>query len=298
MATVTTQNAAVANRTAIALASGYETYNPISPVVFKDVDPTRRDEIFSIHAHDGSFTEVGEAANFPSVDILQVGSLTLTQRTFKKKLVVSKLMQRFDSENAIMEEAMMIGFDARVSADQLCADVLNAGFTTETTWDGNSLFNNSHVVGSLAVVNDNLNSGALTDTSLNDGIVLMRDLVSHRGLAMPVLPRFLIVPTALEKKARELLDSGLDPESANNSVNTHRSRGITVVVWELLTSTTAWFLAGDKMYHKLVKLVSIPFTVENRPGIYTESGSAEVRVDYALEAGAPDYLGVVGSLGT
>lgn len=298
MATVTTGNQSIANRLAVSLASGFDTYKPLAPIIFNDREPTRKDEIFAISAQDGSFSAVAEDAAYPSVDITEVGSKTLTQAEYKKKLVISDMMQRFDTEGALMEEAMRIGFHGQLKMDQLCADVLNGGFATETTWDGDFLFSDSHAVGSTGLnTNDNLVSGALTDTTLNTAIVALRKMKDHNGVIMPVVPRYLVVPSALEKKARELVESTLDPESANNTVNTYRSRGIQVVVWELLTSDTAWFLLSEKMFHRLMRLVAIPMSVETRAGIYTESGSEEVRCKFAIKAGAPDYLGAVGSTG-
>lgn len=298
MATRTSDNASIANRTAIALASGYDMYEPLAPLLFNDEMPTRKDEIFSIHAHDGAFSEVAEDANFPSVDIVEVGSKTLSQRTFKKKLVISQLMKRFDSEGKIMKEAMRIGYDMRLSQDQLAADVLNNGFSATTVWDGLALFSDAHLIGATGFTQDNLETGALSDTVLNAEIISLRALKTHRNTKMPLPPRTLLVPIQLEKKARELIESMGAPESANNNTNTHRSRGIQIVVWELLSSATAHFLLSDKLFHNLTRLVAIAPLIEVRGRIYTESGSEEVRAEYATQCGAPDYLGVVGNQGT
>ena len=298
MATTTSVNESIANKTAEAFLAGFNTYQPLAPVLFRQHDPKRKDEIFSIHAFSASWNALGEGDVFPSNDIQEVGTITMSQLRYAEKIPITQMMKNFDSEGMLLDEATKLGYSARVQADQLHANVLVNGFGTELTWDGNSLFNDSHNVGSLTgVTQDNLVSGALTDSTLNDAIVLLRRQVDHRNQSMPLVPRVLVVPPDLEKKARELVESGLDPESANNSINTNRSRGIHVVVWELLTSTTAWFLLADKPMHGLVSLVSQPLILETRDRLLTESGNTEVRAEFHLTAGARDYLGAVGSTG-
>ena len=298
MASTTTVNSSVANRTAVALKSGYDSYQPKGDLIFTPHNPLRKDEIFSIAAHDGAFSQVGEGANYPSVDISEVGTKTLSQAEYKKKLVITQLMKAFDNESAVLREAYMIGKDARLKYDGVMADVLNNAFTTTTTWDGDALVSTTHAIGSTAAEQSNSVSGALSDTTLNTAITALMTQKNHRNTNQPLLPRYLIVPPALGKKAHELISSPGNPEAANNNINTYTKFGIQVITWELLSSTTAWFLVADKMENALKKLVSAEPSMELRSGIYTESGSDEIRMYFALQAGAPDYLGFEGSLGT
>lgn len=298
MSTVTSTNQSIANRTAVALASGFKSYDPIAPVIFKDKMPTRETEIFVISAQDSTFDEVAQDAAYPSDSINEAGTKSFKQASYKKKLNISQLMKRFDSEGAIMEEAYNKGYLAKVKMDQLCANVLNNGFTTETTWDGQALFYDSHTVGTTpGATNDNLTTGALTDTTLNAAIVLLRTMKDMNNAPMPLQPAYLVVPPALWKKARELVESTGNPEAANLNVNTYHSAGIKVVCWNLLTSTTAWFLLSEKNFHYLYNLTAIPLTIQTLDGKYTDNGSDEIRVDWAMKAGAPNYVGAVGSTG-
>lgn len=297
MATLTTSNLEIANRTAIALRSGFDTYVIKGDLIFNDTPPTRFNEIMSIHAHDGGFDAVAESANYPEVTIQTVGSKTFTQIEYKKKLVISQMLKRFDSEGALYREAMKIGMDGAIKIDQLLADVFNNGFTTETAWDGDALFSASHNIGSTGLTQSNLATGALTDANFNAGRVLMMNFKNHRNTANPVPVRNAIVGTALETKIKQLLWSEGNPESGNRNLNTYKQEGITPIVWELLTSTTAWFLTGDKLHHELHKFQALPLKVQTRPALMSENGSEEVRCDFSQIAGAGDYLGLVGSNG-
>lgn len=297
MTTVINSSSAIANNLALIVDSSFETYTPLAPIIFNDVTPTRHDEKFTVISSEGDIPEVGEDDIFPGADISEAGTKTLTQASYKRKYALSQLMKRFDTEAKMMKHMAGVGRKAGIKMDRLCADVLNGGFDTETVWSGDFLFGATQAIGSTGLTQSNLVAGALTDSTLNDAVVALRNLKDHDNLEDPTSPRWLVVPTALEKKAKELVHQGLDPESANHTHNTHGDRGIKVVVWELLTSSTAWFLLTDKMFHELNKLVARDFKVVTRDGIYTDTGSDEIRVDFAMKAGAVDYRGTTGSTG-
>jgi len=288
----------IVNKAAIAIKTGYDTYMPVADMFFTDVPKERFAEKFTINASDGDIPEVADDAAFPESEIMELGSLTLNQATYKRKYSASQLAKNYDSEGKLVKAMMKVGRKGRIKDDRNCANVFNNGFTTLTTFDGNALFHASHTVDLNGNTQSNLVSGALTDTTLNDGIVLLSDLKDHDGLEDPLAAAYLLVPTALEKKAKELVFSKLDPESANNTTNTHANRGIQVVVWPLLTSTTAWFLVSEKMFNELTRVVGDPFDVQVRSGIYTETNVDEVRLQFSMVAGAPDYRGVTGATGT
>jgi hypothetical protein len=62
--------------------------------------------------------------------------------------------------------------------------------------------------------------------------------------------KHLIIPPALKWKAKELLESELDPDTANNAKNTLKNE-LTYTVCHFLTSTTGYTLLTDKQYHDL-----------------------------------------------
>lgn len=287
----------IVNKAAIALKVGYDQYSPVNDMFFTDVPKERFAEKFTITSVDGDIPEAAEDGAFPEAQFLEAGSVTLNQITYKRKYTESQLLKNYDTEGKLIREMMRIGRRWKIKEDQLCANVLNNGFATGTTWDGDFVFSASHNIGSTGNTQSNLTTGALTDTTLNAGLILGANFKDHDGLADPMTYRYLVVPTALEKKAKELVYSALNPESANNNINTHQNRGLQVVVWPLLTSTTAWFLLSEKTFNSLVKVIGDTFEPQVRPGIYTDTNVAEVRGQASMVAGATDYKGMVGSLG-
>ena len=61
----------------------------------------------------------------------------------------------------------------------------------------------------------------------------------------------LVVPLELQDKAYELINSDLDPESANNAKNWIRNIKISVFVADFLTDPDAWFVIANKSVHRI-----------------------------------------------
>jgi len=278
-----------------AFNSGWRNYTPKYQFIFAEMSPERVDEKFSITASGGDIPAVAEGAAFPQVNIAEVGSKTLTQGSFKEALPITTLLQRFDNYGVVIEEAQKQGYRARLTMDRIGANVLNNAFGATTTWDGLSLYNNAHLVGNTGFTQDNLLTGQLADSTLNTAQILLRTMKDHNNQEMALLPRTLVVAPDFAKKAFELTESQGAPESANRNSNFFNTLGLQVVVWELLTDSDAWFLFSDKTFTRMRYLVAIPPKVEyvRRP----ETGNYEYQLEFAVVAGAPDYLGTVGSQG-
>lgn len=296
MAATTSLNPSDANKLVLeAYTSGYQLYTPRYQTIFTEREPQRKDEKFSVTASGGDIPEVAEGAAFPTVDITEVGTKAASQLVYKESLPVTTLMQRFDNYGTVVEEARKQGYRARLSMDRIGANVLNNGFSTETTWDGLPLFDDAHLIGNTGQTQDNDFALDLTETNLNTLITALRDQKDHNNQELAMIPRTLVVATGDAKKAFELTASQGAPESANRYSNYFNTLGINVVVWELLSDADAWFLFADKMYTYLRYLVAIEPKVEyiRRP----ESGNYEYQIEFACVAKAVDYVGSVGSTG-
>ena len=220
----------------------------------------------------------------------------MSQVEYKESLPITKLLQRFDNYGVIVEEASKQGYRARLTMDRACANVLNNAAGTSTVWDGHPLAYATHHVGNTGTTQSNVVSGALTESSLNAAQIALRKMVDHNGQEMALMPRTLVVPVNLAKKAFELTASQGSPESANRNSNFLNTLGLQVVVWELLTSTTQWLLLADKVFTRFRLLPSIAPTVEyiRRP----ETGNHEYQLQFDIAVGVVDYLGVEHSTGT
>lgn len=142
-----------------------------------------------------------------------------------------------------------LGNVAGETQEVLVHDILNSGTvtTTHTAGDGLAIFSTAHKrLDGSTWSNRSAADGALAAATLRQGILDFENTLSDRGIQQVQKPKILLVPTALEWTARELLNSAYDPETANNAINPIQSRSLQLVVDPFLTSTTAWFLIGDK----------------------------------------------------
>ena len=111
------------------------------------------------------------------------------------------------------------------SAKRLEADLVYEVLTgNPTLQDGKALFHTAH---------GNLVTGVtgLTVSSLSEPRAMMRKQKGvNSNVPINVVPRFLIVPAAMETTAEQLLASVVDPSKSNDTVNPEFIRGLTLVV--------------------------------------------------------------------
>jgi hypothetical protein len=135
------------------------------------------------------------------------------------------------------------------------ADIFDNGFTTNG-YDGVPLFSNSHPLeNGGGVVGDNLGTAAeLSITSYRDLRNLFQNTLNEDGQFVKYMPKFLVLPQALQDIGQEIVKSQYNPEDANNAINTVYD---TIALlpgnyWQYLDSDTAFFLVGDKAEHWLM----------------------------------------------
>ena len=138
-----------------------------------------------------------------------------------------------------------LGRSARETMEILVHDAYNG--TTKTAGDGLAIFSDSHTKLGGGTWSNLLTPAAdLSATSLRQALLNFENTTDDRNKQQVVRPSILMVATGDEWKARELLNSAYDPESANNAVNPLQSRNLTLLVNPYLTDADAWFLLAEK----------------------------------------------------
>lgn len=201
----------------------------------------------------GLFAEKPEGENISYDDYIQGPTKRWTAKTyglgvrFTEEFIEDSLYPDVPTEFA--DQSKELGRAAGETIEVLVADVYNNGTATtnHTAGDGLAVFSTAHI----ALVGgtwSNLasSSASLSATSLRQGILDVENTKNDRGLQQVIKPKVLMVPTALEWTARELLNSAYDPESANNAINPLQSRNLQLLVNPYLTSTTAWYLIAEQ----------------------------------------------------
>jgi hypothetical protein len=131
----------------------------------------------------------------------------------------------------------------------LCANVLNRAFNASYTGgDGVSLINTAHPIASGSFSNQLTTAAALSQTSLEQMLIQVRQAVDNNGKKIRLQPLKLIVAPGNTFQAEVLLKSVLRTGTANNDINPIKSIGLLpegASVISRLTSQTNWWIQTD-----------------------------------------------------
>ena len=131
----------------------------------------------------------------------------------------------------------------------LAANVLNTAFNASYPGgDGVSLINTAHPIVNGTFSNQLATAAVLSQTSLEQMLIQVRQAVDNNGKKIRLVPRQLIVAPGNIFQAEVLLKSVLRTGNANNDINPVKSIGLLdegAAVLSRLTSSTAWWVQTD-----------------------------------------------------
>jgi len=131
----------------------------------------------------------------------------------------------------------------------LSANVLNVAFNSAYPGgDGVSLINTAHPIVNGTFSNQLATAAVLSQTSLEQMLIQVRQAVDNNGKKIRLVPRQLVVAPGNIFQAEVLLKSVLRTGNANNDINPVKSIGLLdegAAVLSRLTSATAWWVQTD-----------------------------------------------------
>lgn len=183
-------------------------------------------------------------AGSPKVDNQKTSNVV----KYTKAIDVPKNFFDDDQHSVVTRMIQDVARLGRVTRDKNAFNVFNNGFSTTLTNDGVALFSNSHVTMNGDTV-DNLETAALTESSLNTAFTSLMEQKTQDGTLGGHMPATLLVPTALSKTAYEVTKSEVKTGVNNDTLNYYSSLfpGLVVKTSPFLGasqggSDTAWFL--------------------------------------------------------
>ncbi len=188
---------------------------------------------------------------------------------------------------------------ALITQDYNAFALFRNGFNTALTADGSAIFSSHTLIG--GGTQSNAGTAALTPTSLNTGLVNMLEQKDQSGVIRGNSVRVLLVPPALWKHAREITDSALIADLANNNINVYRSAlGITVWCSQWLGaaaggSDTAWFLLAAR--HGFTRLIRQGLETALTDWRYSNDLTYRYQANFREAYFCADYAGSYGSTG-
>jgi phage major head subunit gpT-like protein len=229
-------------------------------------------------------------------DPIQMYDVTYVHLKYTKGFKVSKELWEDDLYNIMNRKPAALGRSARRTAEYYAAQLFNNAFTsTQLGGDGQELTSTAHPRsdGGTAQSNASSTSIVLNETNLEVGKLAMRGQLDDKGMRIMAKADTLLVPPALEKEARILVESTGRPESADNDVNVDKGT-LRVVVWDYLTSTTNWFLI-DSGLHEINWFWRVRPEFKQDESFDTDMALYKTRARFSK--GFSDWRGVWGSKG-
>jgi hypothetical protein len=133
--------------------------------------------------------------------------------------------------------------------ETLCANVLNRAFTAGYNGgDGVPLVATNHPIAAGTFSNQLNTPAALSQTSLEQLLIQIRNAVDNNGKRIRLNPEKLVVSPSNVFQAEVLLKSVLRTGTADNDINPVKSMGLLAggqANLSRLTSTTAWWIKTD-----------------------------------------------------
>jgi hypothetical protein len=268
--------------------------------IFKPIDTTHAAWIQSVNKGSGLFPAIGETATVPLSTPHVTNKQTTQILTFAQGIDISKQLFDDNLHGVWAEDVRDFAIKAMDTQDYTAFGLFRNGFTTALTADGVSIFNSAHpLIG--GGTQSNTGTAALTPTSLNTAIVNLMEQKDQSGVIRGSSPKVLLVPPALWKHAREITDSALIADVANNNVNVFRSAlGITVYTSHWLGaaaggSDTAWFLLAAR--HGFTRLIRQGIETALTDWRYSNNLTYRYQANFRENYFCADYAGSYGSTG-
>lgn len=193
---------------------------------------------------------------------------TIKNKDFELTVGVDRNAIEDDKIGLYNPSIQMLGESAALHPDELVYALLANGFTAKC-YDGKAFFATDHEVGKDTV------SNKITDKLSLEAYIAarakMRSFKNSKGRSLGLVPDLLVVPPALEGKAREILVA----EYINGTKNTMMDTA-EIHVEPRLTSDEAWFLLDTKrpikplIYQQRKKAKFVSITAEDSPNVFMQ----------------------------
>lgn len=164
-------------------------------------------------------------------------------------IITQEAIEDNQYENVATRKAAKLARSMRQTKENVHANILNRGFTAAFAGgDGVELFATNHPTLAGNQSNELAVPADLSEASLEDLLILIRQARDSRGLRIQLEGQKLIVPSALAFEATRIVSSVNQSGTANNDINAMKAMGMLpggICVWDYLTDDDAFFITTD-----------------------------------------------------
>ena len=267
--------------------------------LFRPVNTDHAAYIEEIYKGSGLFPKIGETTTVPVSTPRVANKLTTYISDFANSVEISKNLFDDNMHSVWSKTVADFAVKARITQDDNAFALFRNAFTTTLTADG-AAFIASHTLLN-GETQTNLATGALTEATLYNAMVLLRQQKDEAGVIMGNVGTILLVPSKLFKTAVQITESALISGQGNNDINVYRSAyGITVYSSPYLDavaggSDTAWFLLARN--HAVTRLIRQGIQTALRDWSISNNRTYLYQANFRETVYVSNYVGACGSLG-
>lgn len=231
---------------------------PVMDQLYRGVNSTKSKEDYQAMGALGLVQPLNTARTVPYEDFAGGYKTAIQNFELSKGIVVERTLLDDDQFGEINDRAQSMGDAFAITVEHDAAQTFINGFTDSGTnrlghstngADGVALLSTAHPH-SPSDASTQANEGTLT-LNLNNVDTTrqaMRNFTDDKGILLGVTPDLILVPTELEREARQIFDTRAqwEPGSAQFDFNMF-SGNMRVMVWNRLTDSNAWFLIDSRL---------------------------------------------------
>jgi hypothetical protein len=273
-------------------------------------------EVYTESSSERSFEQDQKITGFQTAPVKQEGAATLfdtAQEGYTATYVMETISMGFALTEEAFEDNLYGSLSSRYSTELgramkntkeiKAAAPFNNGFTALASGgygvgDGVPLFSTAHPqVAGPTIANRPTVAVDLNETSLEAATIQISNWTDDRGKLIQARVRKMLVRQDNQYVATRVLDTMLQPGTANNDVNAIRVSGAVpegFATWHFLTDPDAWFLTTD-VPNGARYFNRVPVSQKTDGDFDTGNIRVSQRERYAF--GLSDYLAVWGSPG-
>jgi phage major head subunit gpT-like protein len=215
-------------------------------------------------------------------------------------IITSDLIEDGNGLQVAEQRAKELGRSYAVTRNFVSSNVLNRAFnSTYTGGDGKELCATDHESRAGTFSNELATAADLSEAALEQVDLEMSDIRNDRGLRIDIAPTSLIVPRALRFEAHRILNSTLQPFTADNTANALKDMNVYsggIVVWDYLTDADAFFvLTSENPGNGLKMFTRKNLTLTNDTHFDTDNVKFKGHARFSV--GWTDPRGIYGSPG-
>jgi hypothetical protein len=268
-------------------------------------------ELFDIESSDMNYEEEVEQSGFGLASVKGQGAAIVydseSQQTVTRYTHVAYalgfVVTREERDDNLYEKkgvtrTQSLAFSMRQTKENVAANVYNRAFNSSFVGgDGVELLSTAHPTLSGNQSNELAVSADLSEAALEDLCVQIMNATNSRGLKIGLMPKKLIVPTALSFEAARILKSVQQSGTANNDINALRSMGMFpegVHINHYLTDADAFFVRTNvPQGMKLFQRVKAEFAQDGD----FDTGNIKYKAYERYSTGWTDFRALYGSPG-